>query len=353
MTSDISSWHPAGAVLKRRGYQDRIGGFYEFTPGAVKPLSYKDEALGIGIRNVGPRVSSFTPHYGDITLTPGMQLSGLEIFGRITGRGDSTTKISDCIIRGNGTRVSAVGGQSLNLGGAVIEWSRIELDNNQEGFSDAVEGGNYTLRYCELLRGVDGLHWNTLGNATAHCCRIANGFYTAWWNDGTDSVRTANYTDADGVNWTAPFPAQSSGDTHGDGLQIAAGTGWVLRGCYIGGDRTTTYASKLDPTIPAQLTTIKGLRQNMDFNTSAVLMASASAATPIGALLEDNWFQGGAARVNLAYKSYDTLAGVTIRNNRFIRTSFGYYLYVQSGVTAVLSNNIYDDTEQPVSLVNW
>lgn len=330
--------------------------FYEFAPGTVKPLSYLDEAAGAGARNVGPRISNLTPYNGDYTLTAGAQVSGLEIFGRLIGRGDATTKVSDCIIHGSSTIATsgsaAALGTSYNFGGATIEWCRIDLTDREGAFTDAIDGGNYKLRYSEVLRGVDGIGANTTGNVEVHCCRVAKGYYFSWWNDATGNARTTSFTDADGDVHNPPFPGHTSGDTHSDGVQIQQAAGWVIRGCYIGGARVVA-GSDLDPTLTNDWNTIKQINQGLDYKNAAILISSATGSNPVGALIENNWLHGGEARFNIAYKVYDDMSGVTVQNNRFIRTNYGYYIFRQTNCAATFSNNVYDDTGTAVPIVDW
>ncbi|TAH32290.1 hypothetical protein EYC59_06050 [Candidatus Saccharibacteria bacterium] len=327
------------------------GSFVAFAPGTVKPLGYADEAAGLGTRNVGPRITNLTRYDGDYTLTPGAKVSGLEIFGRLVGRGDANTVVSDCIVHGSTTPAmsnsAGVLGTSYNLGGVAIEWCRININANA-GFTDSIAGGNYTLRYSEVAGGVDGIGANTIGDATIECCRIWNGYYFAWWNASTNSVRTATFTDADGDVHPVPFPAQSSGDTHSDGMQIQQYGNWTLRGCYVGGNRGATARAHLDPTVAADCATMKQLDSGREFVNACLLISSATAANPVSALVEKNWFEGGAARVNITWKNYDDLSGVTIQDNRFIRSNYGYYIYKHVNNASVFSNNVFDDTDTPV-----
>ena len=323
--------------------------FVAFASGTVKPLSFADEAAGLGTRNVGPRITNLTPYNGDYTLTPGAKVSGLEIFGRLVGRGDATTEVSDCIIHGSATPASADSstalGTSYDFGGVTIQWCSVLVASNM-GFTDVIRGGNYTLKYSELAGGVDGIGASIVGDATVECCRIWDGYYFSWWNASTNSVRTATFTDADGVVHPTPFPAQSSGDTHSDGVQIQSYDGWVIRGCYIGGNRAVTPRTHLDPTIAADCTLMKQMDSGREYVNSCILISSrdTSGTHNVGALIENNWFEGSGARVNVAYKAYDDMSGVTVRNNRFIRGNYGYYIYKQIGNASVFSNNVFDDT---------
>jgi hypothetical protein len=351
----ITTWSAQSSVLKRRGRPDQIPGFYEFAAGTLKPLGYADS----GTRNVGPRIdqAQLTVHNGDITLSPGMNISGLDIYGQVTGRGGTVT---DCIIRGHDKPASQEAmavGQSYDFGGAVFTWCRFDGTGRESSFMDCINGGNYTARYCEFTRGVDGIGANAVGNATIECCRIFNGYYTAWWDDSAGAKRTASYTDTLGVVHNPPFPAQASGDVHTDGVQIQGQSGWVLRGNYIGGVRGSSALNvQLDPTVSADQAIITALDNGGDFVNSSLII-NAIAATPVGAVVELNWLHGGNARLNMSTVSGDTLTGVTVRDNRFIRSTWagggGYYIYAAANYQATLSNNVYDDTGMPVPIVTY
>ncbi len=323
--------------------------FPTWTPGQVKPIGVADDPSGL-TRNVGPRVdeSALTVVNQDITLTASSDLKNLDIRGQLNGRGG---RISDSIIRGRPntkSEIPMVCGTSFNLGGAVLDHCRIDGTGNETGFLDCLSGGNFTASYCDLLRGVDGGHFNAVGNGTIENSRISSCYYMAWWNDATNSLRTTSFTDIDGVVWTAPFPAQSSGDVHADGIQIAGQSGWVIRGNYIGGKRGTAAAGgALDPTVRADKDIINALDQDQGFTTSC-LMVNAVSTAPMGALIDRNWLYGGASRINMSTSGSDLLQGVTISNNRFIRSDWGggggYYIYAFANHQATLINNVYDDT---------
>jgi len=86
---------------------------------------------------------------------------------------------------------------------------------------------------------------------------------------------------------------------------------------------------------------------------NAAIIINAISANPIGALIEKNWLHGGAARLNLSTNGSDLLGGLTVQNNRFMRSGYGFYIYAQTGNLATYTNNVYDDTGLPVPIVNW
>lgn len=327
-----------------------------FIIGAVKPLGYYDEAAGRGTRNVGPRLTNLTAHAGDYTLTAGAQVRGLDISGRIIGRGDANTLVTDCIIRGRkpalNTQESGVVGTSYNLGGARFEWCRIDIDANN-AFTNSIDGGNYTLRFSEVYGGVDAISANTYGNATIEGCRISHSYYDSWWDASTSAVRTVTYVDAGGRTNPAPFPNQASGDTHADGVQIHQFDGWVIRGNYIGNQRAIVYTTRWDPTVLADYNKILATRTGGDFSNAVFMISSASSVNVVGALIEKNWIEGGAARVNIAWKSYDAMSGITLRDNRIIRSAYGFDFYIHNLATPTLSGNVYDNDGAPVTITRW
>src|SRR5665213_761068 len=328
-------------------------GFYAFAPGAVKPIGAGDS----GTRNVGPRIAeaSLTIYNGDITLTPSSNISGLDIYGTVTGRGGTVT---DCIIRGHDKPVSQdamATGQSFDFGGATFEWCRFDGTGRESTWNDCIDGGNYTARYCEFTRGVDGIGADAVGNANIECCRIYNGYYTSWWDDTNGVVRTTSYTDFGGTTFNPPFLSQVSGDTHSDGMQIQGQSGWIVRGCYIGGVRgSAAVNSQLDPTVAGDYATIQALNNGGDFVNTAIII-NAIAVSPVGALIELNWLEGGNARLNMSTAGTDLLQGVTVQNNRFIRSTWGggggFYIYAYANYQATLSNNVYDDDGTAVPIV--
>jgi hypothetical protein len=330
--------------------------FTAFTPGTVMPLGALDSA--IGPRNVGPRPEvTLTPYYGDLVLTDGQEVYGLDIHGMVTTNAALTIPayVHDCIIRGNSTIDTGGTGTALghnyDLSGTVFEWCRFDATGNENAFLDAISGGGFTVRYSELSRGVDGIHL-TQGNVTAECCRIYHGYYFAWWDDVANARRTTSFTDYNGTFHSTPFANQSSGDVHGDGIQIAGSSGNIIRGCYIGGERGSAVGSQIDPTVQADYDAMIAHDNAVGFKNAAIIV-NAIQANPIGALIEKNWLHGGAARLNLSTNGTDLLGGLTVRDNRFMRSGYGYYIYAQTGNAATITNNVYDDTGTAVPIVNW
>lgn len=324
-----------------------------FTPGLVKPVGSRDA----GVRNVGPRMedSALTVYNGDITLTTNQVLTGMYINGKVTcAAGTTGAVVRDCVIRGvpGTTSQSATAvGPSYNFRGTVFEWCRFDATGTESLWQDCIDGGNYTVRYSELLRGVDGMGANIVGNATMETSRIYHGKYASWWNDSTGTKRTATFTDYGGNTVSTPFTAHASGDTHSDGAQIQGYSGWVIRGCNIGAPRSVANTPNLDPTLAGDYAIVTSLDDDASFANAAIII-NANSTNPVGALIESNWLDGGTAKLNLATAGTDLLAGVTVRNNRFGRGT-GFTIYAQNGHQATLTGNVFDDNDSPATVTNW
>jgi parallel beta-helix repeat protein len=347
-----STWASRGRSTKT------IGSFVNLVVGVDKPQGKYDP----GTRNVGIRpewVNNLTTWNGDYLLHSGEEIYGLDITGSIYTNGALAVPpyVHDCRIRGNAASANlptpAIAcGSSFNLRGTVFEWCDFDATGHEDPFLDGLSGGNFTVRHCEISRGVDGVHL-TQGNVTVDRCRIYYGHYFAWWNDVAGAVRTTSFTDYGGKTWNPPFPSQSSGDTHTDGIQVAGSGNNVIQGCYVGGDRGYAAASsQIDPTVAADYADMLTYDSEAGYRNAAIILNSLQ-SNPIGVTITNNWLHGGQARLNLSINGTDTAGGVTLTNNRFVRSTYGFYIYAQTGNTATMSGNVYDDDSTPVSVVNW
>ena len=350
--------------------------FSEFTPGTVVPIGTLDVSLPnphlpaqvgtYAVRNVGiqPTVV-LTTHSGSLSLTSGQIVAGLDILGNVTTSGSlaSPPTVTNCKVHGVGGTTTDSGlalGNSYNMSGTVFKFCKFDATGNESGFLNGMSGGNMTLKYCEIMRVVDGLHITGQGGGvTAICCRVYHGYYESIWNTGTGSTRTTSYTDAAGHVHNPPFADQTgSGDVHGDGCQMTGSAGHIIRGCYFGGPNPAGLSSSeahLDPTVLANYNDIQTWNQALCFKNSGMIL-NASDANHIGALVELNWFQGGAACVNFGHvnQTVDFGAGVTFQNNIIVRAgSTGEHLYVNTGWAGAITNTTYDDNGAAVSIVNY
>jgi hypothetical protein len=258
---------------------------------------------------------------------PNTVIEGVDLYGQLVlGSQATNVVVRHSILRGadptpSGALVVAGGGPNWDRLGLTIEDSKIDLTGRENWFVDGIAGGNFTIRRSEITRTVDGVGLvSQVGNTLIEANWIHDGYWTTW----TDAT-------------PEPKPSHKDNQTHNDGIQFHRGRHHVIRGNFIGGVRGTVAGAG-------------------DDYTNACLMISqgvdGTAANRLDdVLIEKNWFQGGAASINL-YKSNDNdLSGVTIRNNRFLRGP-GYYILKGAGVNAPLSNNVFDDTGLPVPIAN-
>lgn len=343
----------------------RVGqvlGFPSFTDldvfnGTVLPTG----SLDGGTQNVGCRIprNQLTVVSGTFVAANGVTYKGLDIQGQVTTTSSTDQAFFvDCVIRGPSGATSQAAmavGHAYNFGGTTFTYCTFDGTGRESMWTDCINGGNVTFNYCEFMRGVDGLGFNTVGNGIAYCCRLYHGHYESFWDSTAGAVRATTYTDFGGKVHTPPFIAQSSGDTHSDGCQIQGSAGWSVKGCFFGGPRATAGVAHLDPTVSADYSTMMAIDGDATFPNSCIIVnGSQSSGVPaVGALIEHNVFQGGAAKVNLNVKnaSIDNLAGLTVRNNLFTRESYGFYIYANTGLAAAITNNLYQDdrTAVPVS----
>jgi hypothetical protein len=345
-----------GTLTSPGGIPDPPSNFVPFAAGTVRPNYAPKDG---GVSNVGCRIpfSQLTQvgvpgGNSQFILSAGMNVSGLLIWGEIfvTGKGTMT----DCIGRGANKPTTSSGivrGSSRNLQGSLFQWCTFDATDRESPWQDGIAGGNYTARWCVITRSNDGLGASApLGGGVAECCRIVDGYYTGWFNTATGSY------------YPGFPPAPSDYKTHGDGAQIQGYSGWIIRGCYIGGQPSDGWSTAQQPAnrdfkIPAQLAFQQLVDSGMDYANSGIICVNGQGAgAPIGALIELNWLAGGAAFVNLnGTLNGDTLAGVTVRNNRFIpdargRTRGGFKIFMADTATCSVTGNVWDDTDQLVTI---
>lgn len=287
-------------------------------------------------------------------LTTGMDVSKLLIWGEVVVSGKGTMR--DIVIVGplKATYDSGlIRGSSRNLQGSLFEWITADGSNRESPWTDGIKGGNYTIRYSIITRSNDGIAASApIGNGVVECCRIVDGYYTAWYNTATGAAYPGNP------------PSPSDMKTHGDGVQIQGRSGWVIRSNYIGGQpssgwSTSTLMANRDPKIPAQLAYQQNVDAGKDYPNSGTLVQNntgTDAASKVGALIEGNWYLGGAAALNLnGGLNGDTLSGVIVRNNRFIpdgrgRTAGGFKIFMSDNCQATVTGNVWDDTGALVTI---
>ena len=67
----------------------------------------------------------------------------------------------------------------------ILTHCRLDASGNENVWTDGVRGNNFTMRYCEVWRTVDGFGGSSgayYGPTVIENCRFGNAYYTAWWN---------------------------------------------------------------------------------------------------------------------------------------------------------------------------
>ena len=196
--------------------------------------------------------------------------------------------------------------------------------------------GNFTMRRTEVSNVPDGIGLRSIvGKVTVESSWIHNGFYMEW--DATTPNR----------------PSGRSYYTHVDGVQFHRGSNYVIRGNMIGGAR---FVAKHHAGFEQQI-----LAADDMYNAAFMIKQETGQRDRIplaseiihNVLIEKNWLMGGQATINITKGVGDVnmFESTLIRNNRFIRSTWGpqYYILRAPGV-GVFSGNVFDDDGTPVPI---
>lgn len=333
-TTSLARWdsgHAAWYDLRTREYK---------TPSPDNPRDALDiTARGYDARpNVGPMVSSFIPKTGVTVLAgpnPNHPLGwwvGYEFFNQVVASYYGAV-FKHCIFHGSpaddSTFRSAVryhAATDNTLGGMLFEDCAF-INLNPNPWTNAIEGGFYTARRCEVRGFVDGFSFTntttSIQPTVIHGCWAHDG---SWWK------------------WTpgaAGWPSQPDGQTHNDGLQIQRGKNLEVMGTWFGGARVNGDPNAGD-----------------DFNNSGVMcsqVGSDSDSKVENVLIKHNTIEQGAAGINLAPAQGNTFASMDVIDNDFVvRTdpSFPSYIIINAGWAGEVSGNNYRGTSTPVPLTD-
>lgn len=268
---------------------------------------------------------------GNLNVTAhGQVIENVEVWGSVNLGAYESVVIRNSVIHGTtatGKLTPCIIGAGENLRGLLIEDCRISGQGNP--WCEGIRGGNYTIRRCELDNLPDAISLTSaIGNVTAEACWIHNGLYLEW------DASTPNMPPAGGYY------------THTDGVQFHRGSNYVFRGNMIGGVRVP---GAHHTGLAAQIASGDDCYNSCFMIKQEVDGSVANRITNV--LIEKNWLMGGAASINLASGRGNDFSSTVIRNNRFIRSTWGkqYYILRPPGL-GVFENNVFDDTGQPVPI---
>ncbi len=206
------------------------------------------------------------------------------------------------------------------------------ISSSNYAITRGVWGGNFTMRWCEIVNCEDGVN-----SVQSNVAPDVSGDPGSPRPDGlpvTDMdrcwVHKCTYVNGPPYSDTG----QSGGSPHCDAFQFNTGSHIYIRGCMLGGVRDTS-GYQVWP---------GGYNAGEDWSNSAIMLqqeADNTAANWIDdVLIEKNFLAGGVAVVNVNYKNTNTLSGVTIRDNRLFRRKSGDGVYMSDG-TLTSSNSGY------------
>lgn len=268
---------------------------------------------------------------GNLNIAAHRQVvENVEVWGSVNLGAYESVIVRNSIIHGTaatGALTACIVGANDNLRELVVEDCRLTGQSNP--WCEGIRGANYTIRRSELDNLPDALSLTSpLGNVTAEACWIHNGLYQEW------SATTPG------------MPPASGYYTHTDGVQFHRGSNYVFRGNMIGGTRVP---GAHHTGMAAQIASGDDLYNSCFMIKQEVDDSAANRITNV--LIEKNWLMGGAASINIASGRGNNFSSTVIRNNRFIRSTWGSQLYILRGPgLAVLDNNVFDDTGEPVTI---
>jgi hypothetical protein len=254
------------------------------TPGVVG--TYVPDATTTGVPN-GTRL---TVHQGDLTITtPNAVIDGLDVRGFVKVAAPNVT-IKNSIIRGAATskQTALITSASTTSSVTVVD---SELYNSVPGpWVDGVRGYNFKLQRVNLHDVIDMAH-----------------IY------GDNVTIEASYLH-DNLHYEVD-PAQNNTPSHDDSIQIQKGNNIRIVGNNISGAFNTGI----------QFTQDQGIVSNVT--------------------VDKNYLDGGGCTVNLAEKGKGPFQGITVKDNKFGRTTKVYNCAIISPTTTVVanSNNYFTD----------
>jgi hypothetical protein len=302
--------------------------------------TYKPQG-GVTAGLVDPNATFTTQGTGANTITLSTANAVYEnvIFNGIVSIAALGIVFKNCVFKGlnnvtnsTGSSTPCVKGASASptlgmLGGARFIDCLLD-PQSKSWWSYTIQNSWVTLERCEIRGSVDGL---SLGSPST--------------SDQPTQIYGCHIHDGTYYSWTAPATGDghSDGQTHNDGIQIASGKNIHIKGNYIGGAPSTT----------------GNINDGDDFHNSCIIIGQGTSkptdpAYTIGTVLvEENWFEGSVDAVNLVRASGNTLPGVSVLNNRFIRRTNGTMYMSRPPApyfAGTISGNVIDDDGSPVPI---
>ncbi|MDQ1649983.1 MAG: hypothetical protein QOG60_2040 [Frankiaceae bacterium] len=266
-------------------------------PAAPYPTTRPDAGVRPGPGTSGvPPGTALQRQDGDLVITePGTVIDRADIHGFVDVRAPDVT-IRRSIIRGgvatgNIGLVTDVDPAATNL---VVEESLLSPEFPSV-WIDGIKGWNYTLHRSEVTRTVDG--------AKVY---------------GDDA--TVTYSWIHDMTYYLSDPNLGGTPTHNDAIQVLSGSH------------------------------LRFLRNSLYGAHNSALQVTQDHGPVDDLVFAGNWADGGGCTVNITNKGLPSLAGVTVRNNRFGRSSrvAGCPVIASATTTLVAFGNVYADTGRAI-----
>jgi len=233
---------------------------------------------------------------GNLTVTTdGTTIDGKDIKGFLIIRASNVTVrnslIEGGVATGNGAAIDIQSGTNILLDHITVQLAHPSV------YLDGIWGDNFTGQYMNVSGGVDGMK---VGDNTT----ISNSY-----------IHDLSYFSSD--------PNQGGGPTHNDTIQILSGSNILIQS-------NNLVATDQDNSA-IQVTQDYGAVSNLS--------------------LQGNWADGGGCTFNIAHSGGGAFTA-TAQNNRFgpNRGYSGCAILISTKVTLIGSGNVFDATNQPISV---
>lgn len=341
-------------------YNPKTTGYYGPNPGTVFTT--------VGSAAPGSEVNVSATKNGDI-------IENKIIYGQVLLGAFTNVIVRNCIIYGSTARgkgIFHISASNNNYRGArIVDCKITQRATYHNEWAGPIFGGGFSIERCEIDNQPDGIGLNKsvydgtlqiLGNY------IHNGWYCEWPTSlGSNSGGTNAYVGptlfddshspytnlSDFPTGYYPYSVGTANYTHADAIQFFITHDVTIRGNFLGGHH---YAGTHNATPSDQ----DKIRAEDDFYNSCIILKqegdSTTANKITNVLIENNWFYGGQASLNIAYANGNKFDTVTIQNNRWIRADWspGYYVLRDTfggvPIVNVFSNNVFDDDGSAVTV---
>lgn len=346
----VTTWHPHDNVWERKDRTPRVGvatrRAFRVTGVQTSITPYRNlrDDLILGVDKPTTDNTGIIPGSTLTVQTSGVIQSNRE-YRNIDFRyslnmsGLSNVNFINCAFRGNAANPSSASSlvRLFGIHGRGHTFTDCLFEPQVPHYNwNGIQGYGYTLRRCRISKCTDGLDLfnNNNGPAGAGDNTLRNGPLEV-------RVEQSLIHDNAWFNSTIDAGGGTIG-SHSDGIQYQGGTGAIIRGNTLTGMIAQQYGPNYYGT----------------YTDNATILIKPDVGTIAGAVIENNWLDGGSYTINIANDPPDrTLGDIgSISNNYFGRQqrlqgstpNTSYTMSMPSNVTGLFAGNVYDDTRTPI-----